>query len=92
MADLKETTWEHIYGDKTATMYTSERSRINELIRLREQYPDLVEIVAENKDGSIVVHIPAEWMRLRPKRKCNLTEEQRAAAAERLRVVKNNKK
>lgn len=92
MADLKETTWEHIYGDKTATMYTSESRRINEIMKLKEEYPDLVEITAENSDGSIVVHIPAEWMRLRPKKKCNLTEEQRAAAAERLRAVKNNNK
>ena len=92
MGDLKETTWEHIYGDKSATMYTSERSRINELMKLKEEYPNLVEITAVNKDGSIVVHIPAEWMKLRPRKKCNLSDEQRAAVAERLRASKNNKK
>lgn len=83
--DERETGWDHIYGNKFATFFTSEKKYLKQILSLKEQYPDEVEIIAENEDGSICCHIPAEWLRIRPKKKTNLTPEQIAAASERLK-------
>jgi hypothetical protein len=37
-----------------------------------------------NKDGSIYGHIPADWLRVKPKKKVNMTDEQREASKARL--------
>lgn len=52
--------------------------------KLREKYPDEVEIAAENADGSLLARVPYKWVRVKPPHKRNLTPEQRAAIAERL--------
>ena len=52
--------------------------------RLKEKYPEEVNIKHENKDGSIQAYLPLKWMKIRPTRKMDLTIEQRAAIAERL--------
>lgn len=49
--------------------------------RLKEKYPDEVDIQHTNKDGSIVAHIPIEWMRILPVKKVG--DEQRARYRER---------
>lgn len=59
----------------------------NRVRKLADQYPEY-DIVAENKDGSIMFHLPLSWVRLSPPRK--LSVEQRAAAAERLAKVRNH--
>ena len=84
VGDCKETAWDHVSGDQKATFFTSEKKYIKRIYELMEEYPDAVELVAENQDGSVCVHIPVEWLRIRPKKKTNLTPEQKAAAAERL--------
>lgn len=84
-----ETVYEHIKGDKTFTVTAAERWSINMVHRLANQHPDEVEIVHENSDGSLVAHVPHEWMRIVPKQKRTYTEEQRAAMRERLEKAKN---
>ena len=49
-----------------------------------EEYPNDIELIAENQDGSILVHLPAAWLKIRPKKKINLTAEQIAASKARL--------
>jgi predicted N-acetyltransferase YhbS len=44
--------------------------------KLAEKYPDEVQIVAENEDGSIVAHIPVSYLKI-SRGKQDLTEEQR---------------
>ena len=82
--DCKETAWDHVSGDQSAMFFSSEKKYIKRIYDLMAEYPDDVEMVAENQDGSICVRIPIEWLRIRPKKKTNLTPEQKAAAAERL--------
>lgn len=43
--------------------------------RLATKHPKECEIVAENKDGSIVAHIPVTWIKINPTRE--LSEEQK---------------
>ena len=91
MCEIKETVYEHVQGADTFTVTAAERSSITMLRRLKEAHPDEVEIVAENPDGSLLAHLPYSWMRIVPKKKVVMSEEQRAEAAERLRAAREAK-
>ncbi len=86
MADFKETCVDYLDVDPHATFCSAERRWVNKILKLKESYPDEVNITAhpENNDGIIVAHIPKKWLKISPPRQVNYTEEQRAAAAERL--------
>jgi hypothetical protein len=87
---MAETVFEHLDGNKTFTVSTDERTWKNRLVKLAEQHPDDVECVAVNRDGSVMYHVPASWVRLRPPVKRNLTDEQRAALADRIKSVRES--
>ena len=82
--ELKETAINYIAGDKEITVYTAERKYINTVKKLIETKPDEIRIVRENPDGSVVVKMPVEWFRF-PKPKRQISDEMKAAAAERMR-------
>lgn len=86
MQEVRETVYEHLSDGKTFTITAAERWSVSMLKRLKEKYPDQVEIAYENKDGSLLARVPFEWMRIVPKRRDTLTDEQRAARAERMKV------
>lgn len=87
MADFKETCFEYLDVDDNATVGSSERRWINKIIRLHEQHPGVVKIVRmpEDNDGYILAHVPKSWVKLSPPKQVNLTDEQKAVRAERLR-------
>lgn len=89
MADFKETCIEYLDIDKHATFCSSETKWINKIRKLHEQHPNDVVIVEEpeNNDGMILAHIPKSWFKIKPPAARNMTEEQRAAAAERMRSL-----
>ena len=89
---MQETVFEHLAGNGMATVTAAERWSIGMVKRLAEKHPEDVEIVAENADGTLVAHVPAGWMKLRPPRRVNLTDEQRAAASERMKAARNAKR
>lgn len=59
------------------------------VLKLSEQFPDDVKILATNQDGSIFAHIPAKYVKLRAPK--ILTEEQRAELIERGKSMSRNK-
>ena len=63
---------------------------INKVKKLKENYPDDVEIIAENEDGSICAKLPAKFLKLSPPKK--VSEEQRQAASERFRKMHEENK
>lgn len=73
---------EFTQNSKTATVYFAQGRYITKIKKLKEKYPDEVDIVAENYDGSIVAHIPTKWVKISPPRK--ISDEQREAASKRL--------
>lgn len=85
MVEVKETVYEHISGVETFTITAAERWSVAMLKRLKEKYPEQVEIVHVNRDGSMLARVPFEWMRIVPKKRVSLTDEQRAAFAERMK-------
>lgn len=59
------------------------------VLKLSEQFPDDVKILATNKDGSIFVHVPAKYVKLRAPK--ILTEEQRVKLIERGKNMSKSK-
>ena len=87
---MAETVIEHLEGKKTWTISTDERTWKNKLAKLAEQHPAEVECVAVNRDGSVMYHVPASWVKVRPPRKVNMTDEQKVALTERLKLARES--
>lgn len=78
------------YVEKGKGFFSSdEHVWITRMKKLKEKYPDEVRIIRqpEDNDGCIYVQLPTEWLQIGPKRKVNMSEEQKAIATERLRKV-----
>jgi len=71
---------------KTAEVYTCIPAMMQRLINLQKEYPSDVAIV--DGDGYIDATVPRDWIKVQPKRKCNMTDEQRKKAADRLNAAK----
>ena len=81
------------YCDKNAGFFSSDERRwITKIRKLKEQYPDQIKIIAEpeTNDGCIYCRLPTEWLKIQPKRKIELTNEEKAALSERLRSSRSD--
>ena len=79
-----------IRGGEYAEVSAYSGSRLKgRVIKLAEQHPEDIKILATNKDGSIFAHIPAKYVKLRAPRE--LTEEQREKLIERGKNISRNK-
>ena len=84
---MQENAIEWVRGSKVATVNFCQGRMATRIKKLSEAKPDDVEIVAENKDGSVVAHVPSSWIRVNPPRQMDYSEEQLEALRER---AKNN--
>lgn len=84
MADLRENAIEFYSDEKIATVTFNQGRYVSKIERLAKQYPGEVEIMARNKDGSIVAHIPVEYIKIN-RTKRDLTDEERIELSERAR-------
>lgn len=73
----RENTIEWYTGHEKATVSFTQRRMCNKVIKFAEKYPNEVEIVRINKDGSILAHIPYSYINIRRPRE--ISEEQREA-------------
>lgn len=78
MDRCKENVIEWIEDQERATVTLSQRRTITKIRKLAELHPDEVQILYENKDGSIMAHVPTRWVRINPPAK--RSENQREAA------------
>lgn len=85
--EIRETCFEFVDIDDIACFSSSDYRWIKRIKKLTEEYPNEVKLIAENEDGSITIHCPKSWFKVRPPVKRNYTEEQRQAAAERMRSI-----
>ena len=81
MADYRENVIEFYADDKRATVTFTQGRYVSRIRKLAEEKPDECQIVAENKDNSIVAHIPVRWIKISPVRE--VSDEQKEAARER---------
>ena len=77
------------YTDTTMYVSSDQLRVINRIRKLAEQHPDEVTILRqpEQNDGCIYATMPSAWFKISPPIKREMTEEQRQAAAERMRVI-----
>lgn len=87
----RETTLQAMADEKTFTFYSSERKWIDRILNLNKEYPDDIKITAQD-EFSITAEIPKRYMRIRPPRSVNYTEEQRQAMAERMKKIRSHYK
>jgi len=79
------------YCDVNKGFFSSDEKRwINKIRKLKEQYPDQIRIIAEpeTNDGCIYCQLPTSWLKIQPKRKIEMSEEQKNALRERLARVR----
>lgn len=88
--DFRETSVEYISSEDYATFFSNEAKWVRQINTLLEQYPTEVTLIHKDYD-SIVVHVPKSWLKIKPPRKMTLTDEQRAAAAERMSNARKKK-
>ena len=73
-----------------AEVYTCIPYMVQRLLKLYEECPEEVTIRKANE--SVFATVPREWIKIQPKRKSNLTEEQKRANAERLAAFRESRK
>lgn len=79
------------YTDKTMWIFTDEKWLITRIMRLRDVHPEEVEIVKtpQENHGCLYCKVPAKWLKVSPPKRVNMTEEQRKAAVERMKNIRN---
>ena len=78
---------EWITNDKTVTVTLSQRKYITKVRKLAEKFPDEVEFLYENKDGSVLVKLPLRAIKINLTEKRELTEEQLEDLRERMKKI-----
>ena len=85
-----------IKGEKVASVTAAAGTKWNNRIRKwAEEFPEAVQILAVNEDGSVFAHFPSKFVKLeRPVERVGrkLTDEEKVVSAERLRVAREKKK
>lgn len=79
--------------DKVMWVSADQRKIITRILELKKQYPDKVFVhrLPEQNDGCIYATCPAEWLRISPPRAVNMSDEQKAETAERLKKARVEK-
>lgn len=81
-SDCLENGIEFIKDAKTATVQFSQGRYKSRIRNLAEKYPEECKILAENKDGTLLAHIPVEWVKISPP--ATRSELQRELAREKM--------
>lgn len=76
-------------AETTASVYTFNRSLQSKLNKLLSSNPDISLKYSDEERAEYIV--PKKWIKVGPPRQVNLTDEQRAAAAERLSASRAKK-
>ena len=76
MADERENAIEWINGQNRVTVTLSQGRYISKVKKLAMKFPDEVQIVKENEDGTILAHIPLNYIKINRASR-DLTEEER---------------
>lgn len=81
------------WTDETAHMSSNDRKVIKRMLQLYETHPDEIRILQspEVNGGYLLADIPARCVKLAFPRKRTLTDNQRIACAERLKVARSRK-
>ena len=81
---------EFLNNQKTMTVSFCSQKWITKIKKLSQSNPDDVEIIAENKDGSICARLPIKYLKISTPRK--VSDEQRQKASERFKKLREENK
>lgn len=81
---LNETCFDHVKGEDFFTVTAAETWSIAMIRRLHKERPGEVNIRHTNPDGSMVVSLPFDWMRIVPKKRLALSDQEKQVRANRL--------
>ena len=81
---------EFLNNQKTMTVSFCSYKWITKIKKLSQSNPDDVEIIAENKDGSICARLPIKYLKISAPRK--VSDEQRQKASERFKKLREENK
>lgn len=85
---MAETSVEYIKGERYLTWYSDEPKWANRIRQLAADNAD-VQIVSDDGEG-VLAHCPVSWFKPpKPPIKRNMTDEQRQAAAERMKNMRS---
>ena len=88
---MRENSIEWITGEDVAGVTLTQQKYKSAVKRYAEKYPDKVQIVAENDDGSMFAHMALEYVRiLRPKTGKARTDEEIAEFRQRMADYRNS--
>lgn len=76
---------EFIENERRATVTFSQGRFKSRIRKLAAEHPEECQVVKENKDGSLLAHIPVSWIKINPTRQ--LSDEQRNELAERIKRI-----
>ena len=85
MDSMNENVIEFTRDNRVATVTFCQGRYVTKVKELAKKYPEEVQITHENEDGSIVAHIPTNYIKIN-KRTHNLTDEQRQELSDRLKA------
>jgi hypothetical protein len=88
---MRENCIEWIEGDSRITITTYHRKLINKILAISKENPSEVEIIKQNRDGSICVHVPLSYLKISPKRNVILSEERKQELRETLQRAREEK-
>ena len=91
MAEFKETAMGYLNVDDYASFSSNEKKWVNKILRLYSLHPNKVEILhwPDENHGTIVARVPKHWLKVSPPRQ--MSDEQKAAMAERLKTAREAK-
>ena len=81
---------EFLNNQKTMTVSFCSQKWITKIKKLSQSNPNDVEIIAENKDGSICARLPIKYLKISAPRK--VSDEQRQKASERFKKLREENK
>lgn len=84
MEKNNENAIEFYTGEKFCTVSLTNQKYCNRIKKLYEKNADEFEWFELNPDGSVYARIPLKWIKIAPRQKSNLTDEQKKEIAERL--------
>lgn len=78
-------------GGETAFFSSDERKWCNRIKKLAEDYPDEVVMIRqpEDNDGCVYCKIPVNWFKIQPKKRREISDEERAILSERMRKLRS---
>lgn len=81
---------EWLDGQKTATVTIHSEKLRNRVLKLAEEYPNKVKVIAHPKEnqGYLYARVPRAWVKISPPPKRELSDEQIEAARERMKKLR----